>query len=191
MRSYDDNKNVMKTISDHILDIAQNSIKAGASDMLIALKESAGELVLLVEDDGCGMDEETVKRVTDPFYTTRTTRKVGMGIPLLKQNAEQTGGNVKLTSEPGEGTTLAAKFITSNIDCPPLGDVYVTVALLITGNPDVNIIFRYIRDEEKFELSTNDVKEAMGDMDISRPKVTSFLRDMIRENLAGMGVSFD
>jgi len=181
----------MKTISDHILDIAQNSIKAGASDMLIALKESAGELVLLVEDDGCGMDEETVKCVTDPFYTTRTTRKVGMGIPLLKQNAEQTGGNVKLTSEPGEGTTLAARFITSNIDCPPLGDVYVTVALLITGNPDVNIIFRYIRDKEKFELSTNDVKEAMGDMDISQPKVTSFLRDMIRENLAGMGVSFD
>jgi hypothetical protein len=185
----------MKTISEHILDITQNSIKAGANTIIISLTDSEGtqgrtSLLFSIEDDGCGMDEETVKRVTDPFYTTRTTRKVGMGIPFLKQNAEQTGGSVTVSSEPGKGTILKASFITSNIDCPPLGDIYTTVALLITGNPGINIIFRYIINDETFELSTADVKEAMGDMDISLPKVTSFLKDMIYENLSALGVRF-
>jgi hypothetical protein len=192
----------MKTISEHILDITQNSIKAGANTITISLTDSEGthgrtSLLFSIEDDGCGMDEQTVKRVTDPFYTTRTTRKVGMGIPFLKQNAEQTGGSVTVSSEPGKGTILKASFITSNIDCPPLGDIYTTVALLITGNPGINIIFRYIKDDESgthghasLFLSTADVKEAMGDMDISLPKVTSFLKDMIYENLSALGVRF-
>ena len=180
----------MKTISEHIMDIAQNSIKAEAGTITLELIEKGDALLFRIEDDGCGMDEETVKRVTDPFYTTRTTRKVGMGIPFLKQNAEQTGGSISLSSEPGRGTVLKAEFITSNIDCPPLGDIYTTVALLITGNPGINIVFRYVKGDEAFELSTADVKEAMGDMDISHPKVTSFLKDMIFENLSELGVHF-
>ncbi len=181
----------MKTISEHIMDIAQNSVKAGAKTIILELTDRDDILLFRIEDDGCGMDKETVKRVSDPFYTTRTTRKIGMGIPLLKQNAEQTGGEVVIRSEQGSGTILKAKFITSNIDCPPLGDIHVTVALLITGNPGINFIFRYIKGKDVYELSTADIKEAMGDMDISVPKVTSFLKDMIEENLAQLGVKFD
>ena len=181
----------MKNISEHIMDIAQNSIKAGAKNIRMEITDAGGELIFSIEDDGCGMDEETVKRVTDPFYTTRTTRKVGLGIPLLKQHAGQTGGEVTIVSEKGKGTVLKATFVTTNIDCPPLGDVNVTAALLITGNPGINIVFRYLKDEDEFELSTKDVKEAMGEMDISLPKVTAFLKDMIKENLLLMGVEFN
>ena len=181
----------MKTISEHIMDIAQNSVKAGAKTIILELTDKDDVLLFCIEDDGCGMDKETVKRVTDPFYTTRTTRKVGVGIPFLKQNAEQTGGEVVIRSEQGRGTILTAKFITSNIDCPPLGDVHVTVALLITGNPGINFIFRYLKGKDVYELSSADIKEAMGDMDISVPKVTSFLKDMIEENLTQLGVKFD
>ena len=173
------------------MDIAQNSIKAGAENILLELHQQKDKLYLRVMDDGCGMDEETVRRVTDPFYTTRTTRKVGMGIPLLKQNAGQTGGHLNISSKPGKGTKLTALFVISNIDCPPLGDVYVTIPLLITGNPDVNIVFRYILEEDEFEISTKEIKEAMGDMDISMPKVTAFLKDMIKESLTDLGAQFD
>jgi len=173
------------------MDIAENSVNAGAGKIMIGINETADRIYLTIEDDGCGMDEETLKSVSDPFYTTRTTRKVGMGIPLLKQNAGQTGGSVSITSEVGKGTKLSAVFIASNIDCPPLGDVYVTIPLLITGNPGINIEFRYRKNNDVFGISTNDIKEAMGDMDISMPKVTTFLKDMIKENLTELGVQFD
>jgi hypothetical protein len=137
------------------------------------------------------MDKETLVRVVDPFYTTRTTRKVGLGIPFLKQHAAQTGGEVTIFSEKGIGTNLTATFVTSNIDCPPVGDLHVTIALLITGNPQVNFIFTYLINNKKYELSTKEIKEAIGDLDISLPKVTGFIKEMIRENLLNIGVELN
>lgn len=115
----------MQTLSDHILDIAQNSIRAQASRVEIDLQENATEdsLVITIKDNGCGMDEAIVAKVTDPFFTSRTVRKVGLGIPLFKQNAEATGGNLKIESKTGEGTIIEAKFGLSHWDRPPMGDI--------------------------------------------------------------------
>ncbi len=181
----------MKNLSEHIMDISQNSIKAEAVNVVVEFKDSGNEIKIRIEDDGCGMDEDTLLLVTDPFYTTRTTRKVGLGIPFLKQHAEQTGGEVTISSDKGIGTVLTAIFNTTNIDSPPIGDIDVTIALLITGNPRVNFSFVYRKNNKNYKLTTSDVKEALGDMDISMPKVTGFIKEMIKENLLNIGVEFN
>ena len=115
----------MRELSLNVLDIAQNSISAGASEVEITVEEisSASKMTIIIKDNGCGMDEETVRNVMDPFYTTRTTRKVGMGVPLFKMAAESTGGSFDIVSELGVGTTVTAVFGLSNIDRMPLGDI--------------------------------------------------------------------
>ncbi|MDF9829566.1 ATP-binding protein [Parabacteroides sp. PF5-6] len=172
----------MNNLSFHITDIVANSIRAGATQvtLAIAVKET---ITIEVKDNGCGMDQETLQRVTNPFYTTRTTRKVGLGLPFLIQNAEQTGGKVVISSVPGEGTDVSARFIASHIDCPPWGDLAATVATTITGNPEVNICFRYETDQNTFIISTEEIKEALDGIPLSLPKVTVWLEEMIRENL--------
>ena len=126
----------MKELSLHILDIAQNSISAGACALDLTLAEENGWLTITVADDGRGMSPEFLATVTDPFTTTRTTRKVGLGLPLLRLAAEQTGGQMKVDSRLGEGTTVTAAFDTASIDCPPLGDMPGTVSLLVQGAPE-------------------------------------------------------
>ena len=126
----------MKELSLNILDIAENSVKAGATLITVSLTQAGNVLTIDITDDGCGMDAETVRRVTDPFYTTRTTRRVGLGLPLLKLEAEQTGGTLTVTSRTaaqcpdGHGTTVRATFHTDHIDCMPLGDVTATLVRL-------------------------------------------------------------
>jgi len=137
----------MKELSLNILDITKNSVTAGAKNIEISLIEDEnGILTLSIKDDGCGMSEETLKKVSNPFYTTRTTRKVGMGIPLLTLAAEQTGGKVTIVSstEPeNHGTEISATFNTKSIDFTPLGDIVETVCLLIQGNPEINFTFTH------------------------------------------------
>ena len=119
----------MKDLSSHMMDIVQNSIRAEASWIQIRICEDPEADLFLIEiqDNGCGMDEATLARVRDPFFTSRTVRKVGLGIPLLQQNAERTGGKVSIVSQPGQGTTLTARFGHSHLDRPPLGDVAETL----------------------------------------------------------------
>ncbi|WP_430813666.1 sensor histidine kinase [Carboxylicivirga sp. RSCT41] len=181
----------MKDLSMHIMDIVQNSVRAKAENVRLAITLNEQWLIIKVEDDGSGMDKETLKKVTDPFYTSRTTRKVGMGIPLILQNAELTGGNMCLSSELGVGTTLTATFGREHIDRPPMGDIASTAAMMITGNDGVNLQFVVHRKDDEFAISTNEVKEAMGDVDIRLPKVTSFLKEMIDENLKELNIEFD
>jgi len=173
----------MNNLSFHITDIVANSIRAGATQITIAILIKEGTISLEVKDNGCGMDKETVKRVTNPFYTTRTTRKVGLGLPFLIQNAEQAGGNVTIISTPGKGTNVIARFRTDHIDCPPWGDLSGTIATTITGNPEVNITFLYEADLPPFAISTEDLKEALDGIPLSLPKVTVWLNEMIRENV--------
>ena len=123
----------MKELSLHILDIAQNSISAGCTELELSLTEGDGQLTLIIRDNGRGMAPEFLASVTDPFTTTRTTRKVGLGLPLLRMAAEQTGGSLAIESTVGVGTTVTARFCTGHIDCPPLGDMAGTVALLVQG----------------------------------------------------------
>ena len=174
----------MNTLTFHITDIASNSVRAGATRISLEITIHEDHTTIRITDNGCGMDAETVSRITNPFYTTRTTRKVGLGIPFLIQNAEQTGGHVSITSEPGKGTAVTACFITSNIDCPPMGDMPGTVAMLISGNPGINVCFSYRKEELLFEISSEDLQSVFEDIPLSHPKVILAIREMIAANLS-------
>ncbi|MBC8617962.1 ATP-binding protein [Parabacteroides faecis] len=174
----------MNTLTFHITDIASNSVRAGATRISLEITIHEDHTTVRITDNGCGMDAETVSRITNPFYTTRTTRKVGLGIPFLIQNAEQTGGHVSITSEPGKGTAVTACFITSNIDCPPMGDLPGTVAMLISGNPGINVCFSYRKEELLFEISSEDLRSVFEDIPLSYPKVILAIREMIAANLS-------
>ncbi len=174
----------MNTLTFHITDIASNSVRAGATRISLEITIHEDHTTIRITDNGCGMDAETVSRITNPFYTTRTTRKVGLGIPFLIQNAEQTGGHVSITSEPGKGTAVTACFITSNIDCPPMGDLPGTVAMLISGNPGINVCFSYRKEELLFEISSEDLQSVFEDIPLSHPKIILAIREMIAANLS-------
>lgn len=175
----------MKDLSLHVMDILQNSTRAGAKNITLDVEESKANdtLTLRFIDDGCGMNEETVKKVQDPFYTTRTTRKVGLGLPLLKQNAEQTGGWMNITSQPNVGTEVTVVFRPSNIDCPPMGDLAGTVVLTVSAYPDIHFVFHYKTEEIDYTLDTNEVIEVLDGVPINNPDIVEYLKDMVAENI--------
>ena len=167
------------------MDILQNSIRAGASKIELDIIENTVENTfrILFTDNGCGMDEEMVQRVIDPFFTTRTVRKVGLGLPLLKQNCEQTGGSLYITSQPGEGTQVEAVFTYNHIDRPELGDIAGAIVLTASANPDIRFIYRHNKDGKTYEFDTEEVNEVLDGLSIQTPEIIQYLRDMIEENL--------
>lgn len=175
----------MKELSLNILDVAKNSVRAGATKISIAVyTDGDGILTLTITDNGCGMDAETLKRVTDPFYTTRKTRGVGLGLPLLKLAAEQTGGGLRLSSsvEVGKsGTVLEARFDTKSIDCMPMGDIVSTVCILIAGSPDINFEFTDITPDGSVELYTEQLKEILGDISLAEPEIQLWISEYLNE----------
>jgi len=175
----------MKDLSLHILDITQNSVRAKATFIEISVYESAcnDSMAITIKDNGCGMTSDVIAKVTDPFYTTRTTRHVGMGLPLLKMNALQAGGDLFVESEPGIGTTVRATFSLGHIDRPPLGDIGGTVALIITGYPSAEFRFSYKVEEKEWSVDTMEIREALGDTPINDLKVVRYLKEMISENI--------
>lgn len=176
----------MKELALHILDITQNSIRAKATLIGISVFESplTDNLTITITDNGCGMSEEVLKSVTDPFYTTRTTRHVGLGLPLLKMNALQTGGDVTITSEPGKGTMVTAWFSYSNIDRAPMGDIGGTMALIISGNPTIDFLFTYRIERKEWSLDTKELRQALGATPVTDLKVVKYLKEMMNENIA-------
>lgn len=178
----------MKEIGLHIMDIVQNSVRAGAGEISITLSESvAGDtLTLTVVDDGRGMDEETCRRATDPWFTSRTTRRVGLGLPLLQMNAGLAGGEVNVDSAPGRGTTVTATFRYSHVDRPPLGDVSGTIALLILSNPGINIIYSHICEENAWSISTMEIKEELGEDAVTDLTIVRPLKEIINENVSSL-----
>ena len=175
----------MKDISEHILDITQNSISANATQIEVTINNSIKKNIyeLTIKDNGKGMNEETLKQVIDPFYTSRTTRKVGLGIPLLKQNSELTGGNFSITSQLGVGTTINAVFVNNNIDKLPDGDIAGSIVLLVVANPNIDFIYTHITDIGKYIFNTAEIKQVLGDMPITQPEVRKYLIEMITENI--------
>lgn len=177
----------MKELSLNILDIAENSVKAGATLITVSLTQAGNVLTIEITDDGCGMDAETVRRVTDPFYTTRTTRKVGLGLPLLKLEAEQTGGTLTVTSRTaaqcpdGHGTTVRATFHTDHIDCMPLGDVTATLLTLIQGHPQEELAFSHRTDLGTVTLDTRQLREVLGDVPLDTYEVLKWIEGYLRE----------
>lgn len=177
----------MKELSLNILDIAENSVKAGATLTEILLTERADELTLVIRDDGCGMTEDVLRSVTDPFYTTRTTRKVGMGVPLLKLEAEMTGGRFSITSRAASehpadhGTTVTAVFVPTHIDCLPLGDVVATVVTLIQGHPDTDFRFLHDLGERQVQLDTREMRAVLEDVPLNSYEVLQWIEGSLRE----------
>ena len=176
----------MKELSLNILDVAKNSVKAGASLIQIFLNtDEDGILTLSIVDNGCGMSEETLMGVTNPFYTTRKTRKVGMGLPLLKMAAEQTGGELRISSstEKGNsGTSLVATFDTKNIDCMPLGDIISTICILIAGSPEVDFLFTDKRQSGCVQLDTAQLREVLGsEISLAEPEIQMWIREYLEE----------
>lgn len=183
----------MKDLAMHIMDIVQNSTRAGANLVQVVVVEDTAKNHLSIQfiDDGCGMDKEMVQQVSNPFFTSRTTRKVGMGIPLLMQNAEQSNGSVNVESEVGKGTTLTAEFTHNHIDRPPWGDVSATMSLIISGNPDIEFIYQHKYNNQEFELDSRVIKQELDGLPIYQPEVIKFIKEMLQENLKAMGVEIE
>ncbi|MBP5618782.1 MAG: sensor histidine kinase [Clostridia bacterium] len=178
----------MKELSLNVLDIVENSTKAGATRVEIQLRETPEKFTLAIVDDGCGMDEETVRSVTDPFYTTRTTRKVGMGIPLLKLAAEQTGGSLTITSRPqtqwpdDHGTTVTAVFDPRHIDFTPLGDIVSSFTTLIQGHPDVDFLLDHRWEGGQAVLDTAELRPILGeDVPLNTYEVIQWIAENLKE----------
>ena len=174
----------MPEISLNILDVAKNSTRAGASlvQITVDVQPEANKLTVIIADDGCGMTKEQVERVTDPFYTSRTTRKVGLGVPFFKLAAESTGGNFSIESEPGKGTTITAIFTLNHIDRMPLGDMTATIHTLIQGHPDTDFLYVYRCGKKEFSLDTREMHAILGDIPFDAPEISSYIRDYLTEN---------
>jgi anti-sigma regulatory factor (Ser/Thr protein kinase) len=173
----------MRELSLNILDIAQNSISAGATLTEIVVNENTKEKTLLIGiyDNGCGMTEEQVKNVIDPFFTTRTTRKVGMGIPLFKMSCEQTGGRFTIDSQKGVGTKINALFKTDSIDFTPLGDIASTIVTIVSMNNDKEFLYKRVLDDKEFIFSTVEIKKILGGVPLSEPSVMNWIEEYLNE----------
>ena len=177
---------MMTEISLNILDVAQNSVRAEASliEISVDISSETDRLTIIIKDNGCGMSEEQVMNVIDPFFTTRTTRKVGLGIPFFKQSAEMTGGSFSIKSKLGSGTVTEAVYVLSSIDRMPLGDMTQTIHSLVTMNTHIDFLYTYSADGKSFSLDTREFREILGSGDFNAPEVSAFIRDFLKENHA-------
>ncbi|MCL1804685.1 MAG: ATP-binding protein [Clostridiales bacterium] len=179
----------MRELSLHILDIVQNSIAAGASTVTVTVNEETAEdrLTFSIADDGRGMDEETIAKVTDPFYTTRTTRKVGLGLPMLKDTSTSCNGSFAIDSKVGEGTTVTASYQHSHIDRPPLGDMASTMLTILLGNEEINIRYDHMKDSQSFSFESREMKEVLEGLSFQNPDVYQWLKEYLAEGESGLG----
>jgi len=175
----------MKELSLNILDIAENSVSANASLIKILVKENTSNDLLLIEisDNGKGMSEDFLKKVTDPFFTTRTTRKVGMGISLLKQVAEQSAGRFFIDSELGKGTVVTAEFKRSHIDRPPLGDIGQTMATLVSCNLGISFSYTHLYNGNEFSFSTEEIIKIIPDVPLNTPDIVLWIQEYVNEGI--------
>ena len=182
----------MKELSLNILDITENSVKAKATLTEIKITEKKNALTITITDNGTGMTREVLSSVTDPFYTTRSTRRVGLGIPLFKDAAEQTGGRLDITSRhidefpDSHGTVVSAEFDKGHIDCPPLGDVISTVTTLIQGHPDTDFLYIHNIDGKEVRIDTRELRAVLEDVPLDTFEVLIWIRDNLREQYNGI-----
>ena len=178
----------MKEISLHILDIVQNSITAGANLIKIEIAENTAEdcFTFSVGDNGCGMPPEVLERVSDPFVTGRSERRVGLGIPLLKHAAELSGGSISIKSRVGEGTVVFARFVHSHIDRQPLGDMAETLFLIISSNPGIDFLYEHHINDGVFAVDTREIKATLDGVPITEPAVMFWLSEYLKEGERGI-----
>jgi DNA primase large subunit len=169
----------------HVLDIAENSSRAEANLIEVTIVEDLEKDIFSLEirDNGHGMDEQTMDKALDPFYTTKKVRRIGLGLPMLKQAANTAQGRFALTSEIGRGTVVYAGFKHSHIDRQPLGDIAGVITMLILGNPDIDIVYTHQKNSSTYVLDTRDLREGLGDVPLNNMEVLNLIRDNIREGI--------
>ena len=172
----------MRELSLNILDIVENSVKAEAKIVYIDVIAKDNVLTISIKDDGKGMSEEFLSRVTDPYTTTRTTRKVGMGLPFLKMEAEMAGGTFDIRSKLGEGTVVTTTFTIDHIDRPPLGDLGETMSTLISNGDEVDYVLQFVFKDTDFVFDTRELKAQLDGVPMDEPEVLLFIKNYIREN---------
>ncbi len=179
---------MMQELSMNILDVAENSVRASATLVEITIDEKPQEDILsvIISDNGCGMTPEQIKNVTNPFYTTRSTRKVGLGVPFFKMAAELTGGKLEIQSTVGVGTVLKAHFVRSSIDLMPLGDINETIGTLIHCNPHIDFIYTRRFENAQMTLDTREFRHILDGIELNDPKVSKFIREFLAENTADL-----
>lgn len=178
----------MRELALHLMDIAENSVAARATRVAIEVVEDLDHdrLQMCVEDNGCGMDAEMVKKVIDPFVTSRTTRKVGLGIPLLKEAAEACNGHLIIDSAPGKGTRVEVEFQHSHIDRMPLGNLPDTFLALVIGHPDVRWVFAYCYEDKVFDFDTQPIRETLDGIPLTEPEILAYLRSSLEEGIGSV-----
>ena len=178
----------MRDLALHILDLVQNSIEAQAGRVGLEIVEDNNSdlLTIRIADDGRGMDQETVQKVRDPFVTTRTTRRIGLGLPLIEMTAVRSGGYLDIDSQPGRGTIVTAAFQHSHLDRPPLGDMATTVRILLVVNPELDFTYCHTVDERVFTVSTRDLTEILGDIPLTQPEVLEWLNEYLTTGIANL-----
>ena len=180
----------MEDLSLHVLDIAENAISAKAKKIEILVMEEPGEnrLTIEIRDDGIGMDEEARQKAADPFFTTRSSRRVGLGLSLLAQAAEEAGGTLRIESNLGKGTRVTATFQYHHIDRKPLGSMVETMMSLLLGNPELDISYTHKKEGGSYTLSSQWLKEQFQDQSLTNPEVIQRVRKLLQEGLAQIGV---
>ena len=175
----------MLDLAQHILDIAENSIRAGAKLIAISITEDSNNDLLTIEisDDGCGMKEKEINKVLDPFYTTKTVRRVGLGLPLLTNAAKTAGGKLQLSSAPGKGTRVTATFQLSHIDRQPLGNINSSLISLVATNSDVDFFYNHRHNDRQFKFDTRAIRKKIGNVSIQHPEIIKYIRGVIEEGL--------
>ena len=174
----------MREISLHIIDIAENGIAAGADLIKIKISESGLKnlLEITVSDNGKGIPPELINRVTDPFFTTRTTRRVGLGLSLFKEAAKRCSGEFNITSREGKGAEVSASFALDHIDLAPIGDLAGSIMCLIMGNPGVDFVYTHEYNRRSFTIDTRDLRKELDGVPINRPEVLRYIEDVIKES---------
>jgi hypothetical protein len=175
----------MKTISDHVLDIVQNSVRAGATLIEIIVNEDKKNnlYALTINDNGCGMSREVLEQAVHPFFTSRSTRKVGLGLPLLKQNAEAAAGSFDIQSEPGKGTSVTAIFRHRHLDRPPLGDIWETWYLTMLGYPRIRLVYKHQTQKGLTEVDSNVIKEMLDGIPPRQKEMKQAIIEWIKNSL--------
>jgi nitrogen fixation/metabolism regulation signal transduction histidine kinase len=175
---------MLPELSLNILDITNNSIRAGADliEIKVDISRDCDTLTIEITDNGCGMTKEQQNQVEDPFFTTRTTRKIGLGVPFFKMAALGTGGSFSINSAPHAGTKVTAAFILSHIDRMPLGDINSTIHSLITLNTQIDFVYTYRFDHKQFTLDTRQLREILDNVPLDNPEVSAYIKEFLEEN---------
>jgi anti-sigma regulatory factor (Ser/Thr protein kinase) len=180
----------LEDLSLHILDIVENAIAAKAKkiDIVITEEPEQDRLAIEIKDDGMGMDEEVKQKAIDPFFTTRSSRRVGLGLSLMAQAAQEAGGMLRIESELGKGTKVTASFRYHHIDRKPLGSMFETMSTLLLGNPDLDISYTHQKEGKSYLINSQVLKERFKDRSLTDPEVIQWLRKDLKEGLAQIGV---